>query len=95
MLLYKIVFNEVTKIVNKHDPAGLITGGAPVNEYHDEINHIIKLLRDSSDKLILEEKIRNLFRSNFGPSVDAYNSCYSKMTDDLLEYAKRIKWHKE
>ena len=92
MRLYKIVFDGVSEIVNSHDPVGLIAGGAPLNEYHDSVNHIVELLRDSTNEGVLKSNIQAVFEEKFGSSLAMCNPNYTEMAADLLDYARKVNW---
>jgi hypothetical protein len=75
MELHKIIFKAVQEIINDYDPVGLIEGGAPDDEYHDEVGKIVVLLRKESEREPLAERIEEVFREAFGNEVKSDQSC--------------------
>ena len=55
---YKKIKNDVTKIINKIDPWGLISAGAPDDEYDEIVNKIISLY---FNKKLDNQNIKKIF----------------------------------
>ncbi len=91
MELHQIVFEAVQEIVNKHDPIGLVSGGAPDDEYHTEIGQIVSLLRNTSNKEILAREIGEIFKKFFG-EIETDEDSYLALSEDLLELKRKLKW---
>lgn len=91
MQVHKIIFEEVQKIVNEYDPIGLVSGGAPKDEYHTEVGKIVALLRDESDTQSLAQKIESIFLESFG-DTDHNKSMYPILSQKLVELKKRLRW---
>ena len=91
MQVHKIIFEEIQKVVNEHDPVGLVSGGAPKDEYHTEIGKIVVLLRNESDKDSLTKKIEDIFLESFG-DVEHNKSVYPILSQKLLDLKKRLRW---
>lgn len=56
---FKIIFNKIKQIVIENDPVGLIDGGAPHDEYDDQIFQLIKLIGKVE---VLEELASNVYK---------------------------------
>lgn len=91
MQVHKIIFEEVQKIVNEYDPIGLVTGGAPKDEYHTEVGKIVALLRDESDSHPLAKKIEDIFLESFG-DTEHNKSMYPILSERFIELKKRLRW---
>lgn len=91
MQVYKIIFEEVQKIINDYDPMGLVSGGAPDDEYHTEIGKIVALLRTEVEANSLAKKVENLFNESFD-EISADKNLYLIMSQKLLDLKKRLKW---
>jgi hypothetical protein len=62
---YKELFYKAKEIVNKADPLGLISGGAPDDQFDDEIAKILIVLKNVKDSQELESEIAKIFQSSF------------------------------
>ena len=92
MKQYKIVFKEVQKAVNEHDPVGLIEGGAPEDEYYAEIEKLVSLLRTETKGQPLADKIEKIFIESFGSDINADKNFYLLISQSLLELKERLGW---
>lgn len=63
---YAKIFKSVTKVINSWDPIGLISMGAPDNEYDIEIRDFLPELLDGKEKAIFES-----FNGYFGDTFKA------------------------
>lgn len=63
-------FSGVLDVLTEEDPAGLIAGGAPRNEYTAEARMICELLRNGLGEVELAEAIAGLFRRRMGIRID-------------------------
>jgi len=62
----KIKLEKLADIIKRNDPAGLIAGGAPDDEYASETNEIYRLLIKNKDASNLHKKIKDIFVESFG-----------------------------
>ncbi|KIO63392.1 hypothetical protein B4064_3222 [Caldibacillus thermoamylovorans] len=71
--------NKATDIVTKHinnwDPIYLLAGGAPDDEYEDEIEQIVEAVLKSKDEIEIAEAIRSIFEFSFTMDFD-FDKCY-------------------
>jgi len=72
----------IRDIVNKYDPIGLLAGGAPEDEYEQEVVRIANILRYSEDDLT--EKIYQVFAKQFSEEIVGDISNYRAIADELL-----------
>ncbi len=82
--------NELTKLVNKHDPAGLLKIGAPKDEYEMEIGEIGQKL--SSCKSV--DELTQFVHDKFFPInvEDGVNPNWDKLralANDLWEFQQQ------
>lgn len=75
-----LLFRQVKKVVNKRDPIGLISGGAPEDEYDSEIAKVVNLLNAGK---ISAEAIRNIFVSSFDEQLAGEIEKYNSIADDI------------
>lgn len=59
-------YEELEKIVNEWDPAGLISGGAPTYEYNCLSTQILFLLHEGKDTVKIQEFILEKLDEHFG-----------------------------
>lgn len=59
----------VRKVINKHDPLGLLEMGAPEDEYSPEINSISKRLTTQMSKQEIEKVVFEEFDYWFGVEI--------------------------
>ena len=91
MFTVKIPIDVISKIINKHDPLGLIAIGAPLDEYNIEARIIFDTLNQNRfEDLIepgeLEMTIRKIFSEKFGASiVNRSLSKYKEISNQLME----------
>ncbi|MDX8363358.1 DUF1871 family protein [Cytobacillus sp. IB215316] len=62
----KTAFNIVQKHINNWDCWGLLSGGAPLDEYKLEITCIVNALPQIKNHLDLANKIKGVFDKAFG-----------------------------
>ncbi len=63
-------FSGVLDVLTREDPAGLIAGGAPRNEYTMEATLVCELLRDGPGEVELAKAIAGLFRRRMGIRIE-------------------------
>lgn len=92
MSLQKIIFKNVQEIIINNDPVGLVDGGAPDDEYDTEIGKIVILLRSETNKKLLSEKVRAVFKETFGDDISQDKNLYLLISEKLLEVKNRLHW---
>lgn len=74
----KLAYAQLEKIINHHDPLGLIHAGAPINEYEPEIKDLLNRRNEQSSGLDWTI-IRTVFEFWF------YPGCISKEKAQEIE----------
>ncbi len=92
MELRKIIFKNVQEIINNNDPVGLVDGGAPDDEYDNQVGQIVEALRTESDRVSLANKIESIFKSSFGEDCLSGKEQYLQISEKLLEMKNRLRW---
>lgn len=92
MQLHRIIFTNVQELVNRHDPVGLVEGGAPDDEYSAEVGKIVSILRQEVEASSLAEKIHQVFRDSFGDNIKVEKHLYLILATELLQLKKRLRW---
>jgi len=92
MELHKIFFKGVEEIVNRHDPIGLVEGGAPDDEYHTEVGQIVSLLRSELNRESLADEIQVIFKNSFGGQIKNEKELFLTLSEELLGLKKRLRW---
>lgn len=80
---YELLLKGVKSIVNKHDPIGLISGGAPEDEYDGEVIKIVKLIPSNKEKLT--EGIIKIFTDSFGEEASQYVDRYDYIAKEICD----------
>ena len=80
---YKRQFSIIKQIVNDVDPIGLISGGAPEDEYESEIVSVISLINDKRDTNKVDQII-SIFNESFGQEVGDSKQ-YELMANKILQ----------
>lgn len=78
---FKIAFDKIKQIVIDNDPVGLIDGGAPHDEYDDEIFQVVKLISKDFNLDELSNNIYQIFNNHF---VGLVNLDKCRKTAELL-----------
>lgn len=73
----------IKSIIDKHDPMGLLSGGAPDDEYQPEINRLAQLVRADMTQNELSTVIYDLFLDMFSEPID--RGLCDKMAQEILE----------
>lgn len=73
----------VERIINTWDPIGLFPY-SPVDEYHDEIDHIKCILATATNATELSEGIYSIFVDSFGTGI------FKKSKGECKEIAQRL-----
>lgn len=80
---YDLLLKGVRSIVNKHDPIGLISGGAPEDEYDGEIIKITKLFL--TEQTNLAKGISQIFADSFGEEISQSESKYDLIAKEISD----------
>jgi hypothetical protein len=81
---------DVARLVNAADPIGLISGGAPTDEYSLEVSQILPRLKHAASEHALRQILHERFVNCFGAEVAGPEDQYSGLATDL--WAIRGKW---
>ena len=78
-------FDQIKELLIRHDPIGLIKGGAPGDEYYPELPGIYHVTHTSHDRDELMIKVHQIFIDWFGLSIVKQHSVYDfqSLADDL------------
>jgi hypothetical protein len=85
ILNYKDTYKKVKEVVKSIDPIGLVSGGAPQDEYNSEINKIVSLLQKSFEVSFLAEEIYKIFVEYFGEETAGDKSIYYKIAEKIKQ----------
>ena len=84
---YKRRLNRLREIINRHDPIGLITGGAPEYEYDPEASSIIVGLIPGQSEEAMLGLVHGFFTRDFGDDGSAGPpDAYSTLTREISEW---------
>lgn len=83
---YKEMYKKVQQVINSVDPVGLVSGGAPEDEYDSQVNKIITLLQTDLEIETLTEEIHKIFIGSFGEETAGDKAKYL----DIAEKVKMI-----
>lgn len=83
MRKFNILLKKVKEVIDKHDPVGLISGGAPRDEYAGEVIKVIKLL--PCDKRKLVEEIYKVFVDSFDEQIAGDKSKYELIAGEIFD----------
>lgn len=73
--------SALTKIVNKHDPMGLLGMGCPDDEYSPEVKIIIKRLKKEMNTEEITQLVNKVFHDMF--SMELKKSILSAIVKDI------------
>lgn len=62
---YETAYSELKEIINRYDVMNLISGGAPSDEYDQEISKILPILKNNDSKEIIHVKVIEIFSKSF------------------------------
>ncbi len=79
------LFIKVRDIINKHDPAGVISDDDNIDEYDSEVKEVVKLLDANHTTETLSEDLRGIFKEYFTEEIAGPASKYNAMADELLK----------
>jgi hypothetical protein len=89
-------YKELEKIVNEWDPVGLISGGAPEDEYDCLTTQILFLLREGKDTIEIQKFIIEELDEHFGYGGTnirkEHHEAFIKMCNDAS--IKIVDWFK-
>ena len=80
--------DRVRKIINRHDPVGLLKMGAPTDEYDSELKRIIPLLSEVGSRDELHEKVYQLFVEMFRPATVGSKAQYAGLSEELYQLSR-------
>ncbi|ADQ78815.1 hypothetical protein Palpr_0659 [Paludibacter propionicigenes WB4] len=83
-------FTQLRTIINKHDPIGLISDGAPEDEYEPEVKTIIVQL----DTEMTEQQVHDLIYQEFirwfeDESTVGSKEYYSGLAKDIYDWTRK------
>lgn len=84
----KVLLNKIRKILNKHDPMGLIRMGAPEDEYNPEVEEIMDVARKSHDVDEFIDYVHEIFINWFTETDAGPRDRYISLSKDLYELFK-------
>lgn len=76
---------EVRRIVNKHDPIGLLKIGCPSDEYDPEIRKIMPLLMKATSREEFHDVVYHIFVQMFDKKTAGQRKKYGKLSKDIYE----------
>jgi hypothetical protein len=86
---YKHIFSIVKGIIDKIDPIGLLSQGAPVDEYDEEIHKIVSGLRTCDNVEKIQKLIYNIFKESFGQETAGNISLYLEAAKTIFKIIER------
>lgn len=84
---YTRAFHEVRRVVNEHDPIGLLAGGAPVDEYESEVSDLVRLVMRAQP--LSEEEVDAVWRRWFGDEYSLGDGA-KRLSDALAELQRQL-----
>lgn len=89
---YTITYLELRSIINKHDPIGLLSGGAPEDEYDPEVKTIIvQLTEGQSEQQILDLIYKEFLRWFGKESIIGPKEAYKSIAFDIYNWKHKEK----
>lgn len=82
---------EVQKVLNRHDPVGLISKGAPVDEYDYQQAAIIRKLVNCKNIDTLQDMLHKEFCHWFNPEKAGPSDRYRAPATDLFRLFREFK----
>jgi hypothetical protein len=82
---FRDVYNDARKIINRHDPVGLIRIGAPDDEYEAEVGTILPRLQGARSSQDVQQIVHEEFRRWFGSSARWSTVDYEVMAREIWE----------
>ena len=73
----------IKSIIDRHDPMGLLSMGAPDDEYMPEIDRLVGIVREDMTGAELSRAIYDLFLDMFSQPID--RGLCDKMAQEILE----------
>ena len=85
-------YEQVLNILNEHDPMGLISMGAPEDEYVGEAKKIYDSMGEECDLSTLSDTVFSVFRKSFSydheksliPDIPTSRERFRKVASDIL-----------
>lgn len=84
-MLNELNYTKVKSIVNQIDPIGLISSGAPEDEYNNQINEIVGLLQENVEINFLAEEIYKIFVQSFDEETAGDKKIYLKIAEEMTK----------
>lgn len=99
-----MTLETIVKILNKHDPIGLVKMGAPEDEYCSEARKIFEMIINESqlvgNKWVRQSNLKingiqtithAVFISQFSEKIAGSRTRYKKIAEDIYKEAKQYK----
>jgi len=80
---YKLYLADLRRVLNRHDPIGLIGLGAPENEYDPERSVIASRLRFCKTPDEVPDMVHGVFEEWFGRTTAGARKKYAQLADEL------------
>jgi hypothetical protein len=89
---YATLFAEVRRILNRHDPVGLIRMGMPEDEYEPEVGTILPRLREAARPQDVQRLLHEEFQHWFGSdtSMSGYEE-FASAASEVWEALERFR----
>jgi len=94
---FKQDFNQVQKFVNEFDPCGLISGGAPIDEYDCLTHQLLSAVYNGKTKTEIKDLILHEIEHHFEtPDFETLKeSCKTKLYNDIESLIDKLERHIE
>jgi hypothetical protein len=77
---YQKLYSKISNIVNEHDPINL--GGVP-EEYDNQVNEIIKLIKSKKDYKFTADDLYQIFAKSFSDSMTEDKSSFAAIANAI------------
>lgn len=84
------LFESTLRILTENDPLGLISSGAPTDEYEPEVETILLRLHEADSQSALCGIVYEEFVRWFDPEIAGHESEYGKIASEIWAVARRI-----
>lgn len=81
--------NNISKIINKHDPIHLLKTGSPEDEYSPEAQIIFSLWKDYLSFELFNAKVYASFYTQFRDILEMNEKQFYPLSRELWSYLKR------
>lgn len=82
VIMSNVYLDSIKSILRTHDPVGLISQGAPDDEYDHEALMVANIRFDSHEDLT--NKIHEIFVERFNRELAGEKSKYSSIADEII-----------